>query len=148
MGDRLAILNEAREAIGKRCGSITKASAIYETEAWGITDQSPFLNQALKVETPLDAFDLLQCLLQVEQSLGRKREIKYGPRIIDIDILLFNDAIIDAPDLKVPHPEMQNRRFALQCLNEIAPDVPHPVLHKTIAQLLAACTDPLKVYKI
>lgn len=145
MGDRFATLKKAKEAIAQHCGAITNASAIYETEAWGLTDQSPFLNQALELQTALSAAELLRCLLNVEHTLGRKRHIKYGPRIIDIDILLFNDDVIDMADLKIPHPELQNRRFALQCLYEIAPDKRHPLLHQTVHELLTACTDPLKV---
>ena len=80
--------------------------------------------------------------------MGRKRDIKYGPRIIDIDILFFNDAVIDSDELKVPHPQLQNRRFALQCLTDIAPNLRHQVLHESIQALLEQCTDPLKVYKI
>ena len=148
IGDRLAHLQAAKTAIEKDCGIITNASDIYETEAWGGIDQSPFLNQALELQTHLSATELLHCLLKIEQHMGRERIIKYGPRIIDIDILFFNMDIIDTNELKVPHPQMQHRRFVLQCLNDIAPLYMHPVLKKTVAQLLAECTDKLNVHKI
>jgi 2-amino-4-hydroxy-6-hydroxymethyldihydropteridine diphosphokinase len=148
MGDRHNYLYKAREAIEKRCGKITRQSSIYETAAWGLEDQDSFLNQALELRTAFSAEDLLTTILQIEENLGRKREIKYGPRIIDIDILLFNNAVIDTHGLKVPHPEMQNRRFVLEPLNEIAPNKVHPILKKNITQILAECTDPLTVNKI
>jgi 2-amino-4-hydroxy-6-hydroxymethyldihydropteridine diphosphokinase len=147
MGDRMGYLQHAKEAIGKNAGSILEASAIYETEAWGLTHQEKFLNQALKIETWLLPKELLRSVLDIEESLGRKRDVKYGPRTIDIDILFYGDEIVHEPHLEIPHPEIQNRRFALQCLNDIAPAYHHPVLHKTIAQLLAECPDPLMVNK-
>jgi len=147
MGDRFNYLRQAKDAIGKNAGKILETSAIYETEAWGLTNQDKFLNQALKIDTQLNPKDLLHCLLQIEESLGRKREVKYGPRIIDIDILFYGNEIVSTPHLKIPHPEIQNRRFALQCLQDIAPTFCHPVLHKTIRQLLADCADPLVVNK-
>jgi 2-amino-4-hydroxy-6-hydroxymethyldihydropteridine diphosphokinase len=147
MGDRMEYLQLATNAIHQQAGRIISRSAIYETEAWGLTNQEKFLNQALCIETLLSPKELLQTLLQIEQDLGRKRETRYGPRIIDIDILFYGQEIIREPHLKIPHPEIQNRRFALQCLDDIAPEFRHPVLHKTIAQLLAECADPLVVNK-
>lgn len=147
MGNRLHYLARARQALEKECGPIVRQSSIYETAAWGLEDQAAFLNQALEINTNLSAPDLLRVLLSIEEALGRKREIKYGPRLIDIDILLFNEATIDLPGLKVPHPHMQSRRFVLEPLNEIAPGKWHPVFQQTIAQLLAECTDPLTVHK-
>jgi 2-amino-4-hydroxy-6-hydroxymethyldihydropteridine diphosphokinase len=146
-GDRPQYLQSAVEAIEKQCGKIKKKSSIYETAAWGNENQNSFLNLALEVSTELSPYELLDCILQIEENMGRIRKEKYGPRIIDIDILLFNDEIIDTRNLKIPHPELPNRRFALQCLSEIAPDKKHPVLHKTIAQILKECTDPLRVDK-
>jgi 2-amino-4-hydroxy-6-hydroxymethyldihydropteridine diphosphokinase len=147
MGDRLANLTSAREAIQARCGKITAASALYETAAWGLHDQPSFLNQALQVQTFSKPHVLLQALLQVEQSLGRIRQKKYGPRLIDIDILLYGDVVLDTPDLKIPHPELPNRRFALTCLADIAAGVVHPLFQKSIRQLLHECADPLAVHK-
>ena len=148
VGNRLYWLAKARHAIESHCGKMVRISSIYETEAWGNMDQEPFLNQAIQLETSLSAQDLLKTILEIETGLGRKREIRYGPRRIDIDILLFNDLVLNSDNLVIPHPEIQNRRFALECLNEIAPQKMHPKLHKTISQLLALTNDPLKVNKI
>jgi len=120
---------------------------MYETAAWGKTNQPSFLNQALELDTSLTAAQLIRCLLKTEKMMGRVRVEKYGPRIIDIDILLFNNEIHNNHLLKLPHPEMQNRRFALLPLAEIAPDVMHPVLNKSIVELLNECSDLLEVKK-
>lgn len=147
LGDRLENLARAKAAIAQHCGNIVTASAIYETAAWGLEAQPHFLNQALQLHTFLKPHALLHCLLDVEKALGRVREVKYGPRLIDIDILLYDADIVNTPNLKIPHPELQNRRFALTCLADIAPDVLHPVFQKSIVTLLAECTDPLAVHK-
>lgn len=148
MGERKENLQRAKQAIAQQAGQVTAASALYETEAWGIQDQAPFLNQALEIRTELSADDLLQVLLSIEQDLGRVREVKYGPRIIDIDIIFYNHAIIRHPGLTVPHPHMQQRRFVLECLADIAPDFQHPVLGKTVRELLKECPDTLTVNKL
>jgi 2-amino-4-hydroxy-6-hydroxymethyldihydropteridine diphosphokinase len=147
LGDRKENLEKARELIVLHCGNIVKTSSIYETAAWGKTDQPSFLNQALEINTTLTAKELLKKVLEVEKKLGRIRREKYGPRIIDIDILLFNNEIHDQPFLKLPHPEMQNRRFALIPLAEIAPNEIHPVFKKPITELLKECPDQLEVKK-
>ncbi|HUQ97389.1 MAG TPA: 2-amino-4-hydroxy-6-hydroxymethyldihydropteridine diphosphokinase [Chitinophagaceae bacterium] len=147
LGNRQANLAAACSAIVQHCGTITTASALYETAAWGVEAQPSFLNQALALQTFSKPHALLQQLLHIEISLGRIREKKYGPRLIDIDILLYDDQVIQTPELIVPHPELQNRRFALTCLADIAPDFIHPVFQKPIAVLLAECTDPLAVHK-
>ncbi|MGZ5191120.1 MAG: 2-amino-4-hydroxy-6-hydroxymethyldihydropteridine diphosphokinase [Flavisolibacter sp.] len=147
MGNRLLILAQARESIGDACGKIIIQSSVYETAAWGKEDQEAFLNQVILIETQLSSPDLLQSILKIEEKLGRKRLMKYGPRIIDIDILFFNDDVINIEGLKVPHPQMQNRRFVLLPLNEIAPHIFHPILKKNVSQLLADCPDTLAVNK-
>jgi 2-amino-4-hydroxy-6-hydroxymethyldihydropteridine diphosphokinase len=147
MGDRALNLAKARQLIAEQCGVIKSTSSLYETEAWGKTDQPAFLNQALELETSLNARQLIRKILKVEKMMGRIREEKYGPRIIDIDILLFNGEKHNYHFLRLPHPEMQHRRFALLPLAEIAPATMHPVLQKTIIQLLEECKDELAVKK-
>jgi 2-amino-4-hydroxy-6-hydroxymethyldihydropteridine diphosphokinase len=147
IGNREAYLSAAREQIQKFCGDIVSQSSLYQTAAWGLQDQDAFLNQAVEIETALNPHQLLYQLLEIEESLGRKREIKYGPRVIDIDILLFAGEIIKEDGLTIPHPQMQNRRFVLVPLSEIAPEEIHPVLESTIAQLLRECPDNLTVQK-
>ena len=124
-----------------------QTSSLYQTAAWGNESQGAFLNQVLEIKTSLGPEELLKTILQIEEELGRKRELKYGPRTIDIDILFFNDEVINLHGLKVPHPQLQNRRFVLVPLNEIAPDKMHPLFKKTISQILAECPDPLAVNK-
>jgi len=148
MGDRLQNLSQAIALLAATCGPIVQQSAIYETAAWGKTDQDPFLNQALLLNTTLSAHELIDTILATEEKMGRHRMEKFGPRIIDIDILFYNDAVIDEPHLTVPHPQLPNRRFALEPMNEIAPKLVHPVLHKTIEQLLKDCKDELPVEKL
>ena len=147
LGNRKENLSKAVSLINEQCGPLTRSSSIYETEAWGNTDQPSFLNQALEISTSLNARQLIRKVLKIEEVMGRVRKEKLGPRIIDIDILLFNDEVINEEGLIVPHPQMQNRRFVLEPLNEIAADMMHPVLHKNISQLLAECTDKLAVQK-
>ncbi len=147
MGDREENLRKARELIAEECGKLEKFSAIYETAAWGKTDQQAFLNQALLLRTVLSAPRLMQQLLKIEKTMGREREEKYGSRLIDIDILLFNEEVHQDELLRLPHPEMANRRFALVPLADIAPNAIHPVLKKTVSQLLENCPDTLGVKK-
>jgi 2-amino-4-hydroxy-6-hydroxymethyldihydropteridine diphosphokinase len=147
MGDREENLRQALQLIGTHCGAIRTVSFIYETAAWGNTDQPAFLNQAIELDTDLNARQLIRKVLKLEKMMGRVREEKYGPRIIDIDILLFNDEKHNYHFLKLPHPEMQNRRFVLVPLAEIAPQLVHPVLQKNITELLAGCPDQLEVKK-
>lgn len=147
VGNRAQYLQESASLIEAQCGKIVRRSSLYETAPWGKTDQAAFLNQALELSTPLSANQLMEQLLLIEQKIGRKRMEKYGPRTIDIDILLFNHDIIDNPLVTVPHPQMANRRFVLEPLQEIAADYVHPVLQKTIRQLLQNCPDLLPVKK-
>lgn len=148
MGDRLVLLAQARETIAQSCGVITRMSAVYETAAWGKTDQPSFLNQVLELNTSLDAHQLLQTVLVIEQQMGRQRTEKYAPRLMDIDILLFNNEVINTATLQVPHPHMAVRRFVLKPLSELVPDYLHPITKITITRMLENCTDHLKVYKL
>ena len=146
IGDRAAWLRRAVGEINKRFGIIRLYSPVYETAAWGNEDQPPFLNQAVRLETPLAASDLLAGLQQIEKEMaGRRRKEKWGARKLDIDILFYNMDVLKEPGLTIPHPHLQDRRFALMPLNDIAPECYHPVLNKTVAEMLAACTDPLEV---
>jgi len=147
LGNRAAYLEQALKQIEALCGSITSSSSIYETAAWGNTNQPAFYNQAIKLITPLSPASLLEQLLAIELEMGRVRSEKYGPRTIDLDILMIDDKVIDTPALTIPHPQLHNRRFALLPLTEIAPSLHHPVLDKTVSGLLENCTDTLDVQK-
>jgi 2-amino-4-hydroxy-6-hydroxymethyldihydropteridine diphosphokinase len=147
LGDRVKNMEQCRFLVERACGKIIRKSSVYETAAWGKNDQPDYLNQVLLIDTTLLPGELLRVLLGVEKEMGRYRGEKYGPRIIDIDILLYNDEVISEPMLTIPHPRMQDRRFVLEPMNEIAPDKVHPVLHKTMRKLLEECSDHLAVNK-
>jgi 2-amino-4-hydroxy-6-hydroxymethyldihydropteridine diphosphokinase len=145
VGDRFMNLESAASQLGKRVGNVLLQSSIYATAPWGKTDQADFLNQVLLVETTLGPEKLMQEILSIEKDMGRIRTERNAPRIIDIDILFFNDEIINKPDLHIPHKEMHNRRFVLIPLLEIAPDLIHPGLNQSLKTLLADCKDNLSV---
>ena len=145
MGDRENNLLECKELIINAIGEIKKESSIYETAAWGKTDQPSFLNQVFFLESILNPNQILGTCLAIESQMGRIRHEKWEARKIDIDILLFNNEVIDEEDLSIPHPHMKNRRFVLKPLADIAPNVVHPVYNKTIKELLQSCPDPLEV---
>ena len=145
LGKRTLYLQQARESIATQVGTIEKESALYETAAWGKTDQPSFLNQVLQVETILSPEQVLQTINQIEQDLGRERLEHWGARVIDIDILFYDDLVQQTQRLTIPHPQLHLRRFTLLPLHEIAADLVHPVLHQTIAQLLEICPDTLEV---
>jgi len=148
IGDRKKNLETAAALIQKRIGKIIRLSAMYETEAWGITNQPAFYNQVLEVDTLLSAREVLHLILKIEEEMGRKRTIKNAARIIDIDILFFNNEIINEQNLIIPHPEIANRRFVLLPLLELDPTKLHPVLNKSIRELLAETKDKLKAIPV
>jgi len=148
LGDRPQVLAAAREAIGAQAGRIVNQSAVYETAPWGITDQPAFLNQVVKISTSLLPEDLLRVILNIEHDLGRVRYERWGARVIDIDILYFGQTVMDSARLTLPHPRIQDRRFVLAPLAEIAPDFLHPLLQKTSSKLLEDCPDTSAVSKI
>lgn len=147
MGNRTANLQEAIGLISESAGKVVARSSVYETKAWGKTEQPDFLNQVLVIDTPFSAEDLMARLMEIELEMGRMRQEKYGPRKIDIDILFYNDEIIKTPDLTIPHPRLHLRNFTLEPLYELVPHLIHPVLGKTIAQLFAESPDTLNVKK-
>lgn len=148
IGNPAKLLATAREKISEQLGEISSASSIYQTAAWGKTDQPDFLNQVLLLHSAMSAESCLQTILQIEEKMGRIRTVKNAPRVIDIDILYYGKESIERPHLVVPHPAIQDRRFVLIPLNEIAPLFIHPKLKKTNQQLLLDCKDPLDVKKI
>lgn len=145
-GDRMKFLSEAERAIGDSIGRINYSSSVYETGPWGFKSKKKFLNRVLGVETVLSPSDLLERILKIESDLGRIRSRKgYSSRIIDIDILFFGDEIINEGSIVIPHPHLHERKFVLVPLDEIVPDLVHPVLKKTVEELLSICTDKGKV---
>lgn len=142
IGNKLENLIQTRDLISEHIGAITKVSDIFVTAAWGNTDQPDFYNQALCVETTLSAAELLKELLKIEAAAGRIRDgKKWSERTMDIDILFYNDEIIDEPQLRIPHPHLAERRFVLAPLAQIAGEHIHPESHRSINQLLHECAD-------
>jgi 2-amino-4-hydroxy-6-hydroxymethyldihydropteridine diphosphokinase len=147
-GDKLHYLSSAKELLATDLGRIEKVSSIYETEAWGKTNQASFYNQVISLHTTLSPQDCLKKVLQIEQKLGRIRIEKWGSRIIDIDILFYDNKIVLDSNLKVPHPYIEQRNFVLQPLVEIAPTHIHPVWNLSMEMLLKKSKDLLEVKKI
>ena len=136
LGNRQENCLRAIELLQKKGIIVTKRSSLYETEPWGVKDQPRFINMAVEIDTSLKPKELLKILKNIEKELGREKSSKWGPRIIDLDILLFDDIILNEDNLKIPHPLMQERDFVLRPLCEIAPDIYHPLLKMRMYELM------------
>ncbi len=138
MGNKRRNMITAAALLAERAGDVLALSGFYETEPWGFSSENTFLNAALRLETTLKPEDLLQVTEQIEKDMGRKEKShgEYHDRIVDIDILLYDDLVIDTPRLVIPHPRMHERRFVLEPLLEIAPEAVHPVMKKSIVDLM------------
>lgn len=134
LGDRENNLRSALRDLAPGIG-ISGVSSVYETAPVGVTDQPPFLNVAVSAKTGLEPQPLLKALQVIEQEVGRRPTYRWGPRIVDIDILLYGDLVLETPDLVIPHPRMHQRAFVLVPLAEIAPDLRHPVIGKSMSEL-------------
>jgi 2-amino-4-hydroxy-6-hydroxymethyldihydropteridine diphosphokinase len=145
VGNRRAYLAQARKLIAERVGEIARASSVYMTEAWGVEDQPGFLNQVVQVQTERSPERVLEIVLQIERDLGRERTLKWGKRKIDIDLLFYEDRVMHTEKLTLPHPFLQDRNFVLAPLAEIAPELMHPVLQKTVFELFLISKDKLSV---
>jgi 2-amino-4-hydroxy-6-hydroxymethyldihydropteridine diphosphokinase len=148
LGNKEANLAKAVSLIDERLGVISLKSRLYLTEAWGVKNQDSFINQAIKLITPFDPDSVLEQTQMIEKEMGRERILKWGPRTIDIDILFYNDDVIENEYLVIPHPHMADRKFVLAPMNEIAGDLFHPVLTKSISKLFKECNDPSEVMEL
>jgi 2-amino-4-hydroxy-6-hydroxymethyldihydropteridine diphosphokinase len=136
LGDREGNCIRAIELLGKKGIPVTKKSSVCETAPWGVTDQPLFLNMAIEITTGLNPHELLTILKDIETEIGRETSPRWGPRTIDLDILLFGDLIVEEDTLRIPHPLMHKRGFVLKPLSEIAPDATHPILQQRVHDLL------------
>jgi 2-amino-4-hydroxy-6-hydroxymethyldihydropteridine diphosphokinase len=148
MGHPAHNLQEAAQKLVLHLGQVTLCSSVFRTAPWGNTQQQVFLNQVLVFDTALTAEEILRLILATEKAMGRIRQKRWEPRIIDIDILFYDDKILHTPELQIPHPLIQERRFVLVPLNQILPNFVHPIHNKTITTLLAQCPDQSTVEKM
>lgn len=145
LGQRERNIKNAEDLLEEKAGRILEKSLIYETQAWGIEDQPSFLNRVIKFHTYGGPWEILNTIEKIEAEMGRERKEKWGERLIDIDILYFEEVVMNAFDLIIPHPEIQNRRFTLVPLVELAPELLHPQLNMNQSELLEKCPDRLEV---
>jgi 2-amino-4-hydroxy-6-hydroxymethyldihydropteridine diphosphokinase len=145
VGNRETYIRQAIHLLEEAGQVLLLQSACYETAAWGLESQPDFLNQVISLHPPLTPFQLLALLQQIEGLLERQRQQQYGPRTLDLDLLYYNDLVLDTPELVIPHPRLHLRRFTLVPLVEIAPYFRHPVLERTHLELLEACPDDKEV---
>lgn len=145
LGSKYANMQKAAQHLKNEIGDVVALSSVYKTAAWGNHDQPDFYNRVLIIKTEFSPEQLMEKILAIEEKMGRIRTEKNAARLIDIDILFFNNEVINKNDLVIPHKEISNRRFVLIPLNELSPELRHPVLHKTISELLATCRDNLEV---
>ena len=148
LGDRQAYLADARKRIDDQLGKIENMSSLYETASWGKTEEPPYINQVIHLQSALKPAQILNTVISIEKELGRERLEKWGSRIIDIDILFYGEQIINEPSLIIPHPHLHLRRFTLAPLNELIPNFIHPFLEKSINDLYCSLKDNLAVTKI
>ncbi|RUT73534.1 2-amino-4-hydroxy-6-hydroxymethyldihydropteridine diphosphokinase [Ancylomarina longa] len=146
LGDREQILKDSANYLEKDIGKVNQCSSIYETEPWGFEHELNFLNQVLAIETKLSPLEVLERTQSIEKIMGRiRKKNRYSERTIDIDILFYDSQIYHSDHLEIPHPRIQERMFALMPMNEILPDLVHPILNKTINELFNECQDKLEV---
>ena len=149
MGDKSMIFLKARRRLEEELGTISRKSSVYETEPWGFKSDDLFWNQVIILETPRSPEEALKITKSIEEELGRVRQAeRYCSRLIDIDILFYDDMVSHEPQLELPHPRMIDRRFVLEPLSEIVPDMVHPLFGQSIAELLENCSDQLAVKKL
>jgi 2-amino-4-hydroxy-6-hydroxymethyldihydropteridine diphosphokinase len=139
LGDRSENLRKARNEMGAACGEILLRSGVYRSKSWGVEQQPDYYNQVLQISTPFSPSQLLDCILDIESTMGRIRTRKWSSRIIDIDILFYKQSVIDLPGLQIPHPRIAQRNFTLVPLMEIAPLLEHPTLGMSIEELYLRC---------
>lgn len=150
LGDYQNNLNKAVFLLNENIGRINEISSVYKTEPWGYKSENWFYNMVLKLETSLDVFSVFEKINEIEKVMGRRAKTGkgYSDRLIDIDILFYDELIVNCPELQVPHKQLHLRKFTLTPLAEICPEFIHPVLNKTIQQLFYECNDEGKVIKI